>query len=177
MITDTRRRIQEEIDKSLTQLDQLVKITKLPIITDKNGSPLWVDVRELDLRYQIPVKKIYKFYEGLGKGKVMATKCPKCGAIYFPPQADCSKCRSSDLEWIEMPAEGEVVAFTKIFVKPVSFSHYPDYYVVVARMSNGVNVTAWYRGKDQPKVGERVKLNVVERDPEGYLTYEFEPWG
>ena len=91
------------------EISHIIKSTGLPIVSEqKTNNPLWIDVREIDLRYQIPVKKVSKFFEGLKQGKVLATKCPKCGEIYFPPQDDCPKCRISNLDWVEMSKEGEI---------------------------------------------------------------------
>lgn len=44
-------------------------------------------------------------------------------------------------------------------------------------MREGFNVLAWLRADDPKKVrvGMKVKLQVVKREPEGYLTYEFVP--
>ncbi|BFH73099.1 Zn-ribbon domain-containing OB-fold protein [Sulfurisphaera javensis] len=174
MINDIRERLQQQISQLIIALDGIVKTTGMPIITDKSGNPLWVDVREITLRYQIPVKKIQKFFEGLKEGKVLATKCPKCNTIYFPPQDDCPKCKMSNLEWVEMPNEGELVAYTIINVKPPSFSHYSDYIIGIAKMANGVNITAWVNSKEV-KIGMKVRLKVIRREPEGYITYELEP--
>jgi len=116
------------------------------------------------------------------KGKVVRIStgiwmCKKCGTIYFPPQLDCPKCRSSDMEWIELSGEGELLTFTQINVKPYSFSHYPDYIVGIARLKEGINVTAWVAESDPKKLkpGVKVKLQVTKRQPENYLTYEIVP--
>jgi len=172
MISEVRESKQKEIQILLKQLDGLVQIKGLPIFPEpKTGNPLWADVRELDLRYQIPVKKVTRFFDELGKGKITATKCVKCNTIYFPPQDDCPKCRVSGLEWVELPVEGELITYTIISVKPPSFSHYPDYVVGIADLGE-VNVTAWVQGpKEKLKVGAKVRLEVVKREPEGYLTY------
>lgn len=70
MISDVRDAKQKEIAEVLKQLDMLTKMTGLPIYPEpKTGNPLWSDVRELDLRYQIPVKKISKFFDELKKGR------------------------------------------------------------------------------------------------------------
>ena len=174
-ILETREKIQKEISNLVSMLDLVISQTGLPIINDqKSGNKLWVSTRELTLRYQIPINKVNRFFEGLKEGKLLATRCNKCGTIYFPPQADCPKCRVSSLDWIELPTEGEVIAFTKINVKPMSFSHYNDYVVGVVKLTNGVNVLAWIN-TDSPKVGMKVRLKVYKREPEGYLTYSFEP--
>jgi uncharacterized OB-fold protein len=79
----------------------------------------------------------------------------------------------------ELPKEGELVTYTTIYVKPYSFGHYPDYTIGIARLTNGVQVLAWVREQDPKKlrVGMKVRLEVVRRQPEGYLTYEIVPVG
>jgi len=174
-ILEPREKIQKEISSLISMLDLVVNQTGLPIIKDqKNGNKLWVSTRELTLRYQIPINRTSKFFEGLKEGKVLATKCNRCNTVYFPPQDDCPKCKASSLEWVEIPPEGEVITFTRINVKPMSFSHYNDYVVGIVKMSNGVNVLGWIN-TDSPRIGMKVKLKVYERKPEGYLTYGFEP--
>ncbi|QKR00225.1 Zn-ribbon domain-containing OB-fold protein [Metallosphaera tengchongensis] len=176
MIEDVREAKQRDIREALRQLDAITKMTGLPIYPEpKTGNLLWADVRELDLRYQIPVKKISKFFEGLRNGKILATKCGKCGSVYFPPQNDCPKCKVTDLEWMEIVGEGEIVTYTVISVKPPSFAHYPDYVVGIAKFKE-TNVTAWIDGpREKIKVGGKVRLEIVKREPEGYLTYKLVP--
>ncbi|MEB3755432.1 MAG: Zn-ribbon domain-containing OB-fold protein, partial [Desulfurococcales archaeon] len=144
----------------------------------KSGAQLWYDQRELTLKFLISVEKIKKFFhEGLAQGKLLATQCKKCGRIYFPPQVDCPHCKTSEMEWIELPKEGELVTYTIITTRPYSFGHYPDYTVGVVKLKNGVQITAWIRETDPKKlrVGMPVKLEIVKREPEGYYTYEFVP--
>ncbi|ARM75494.1 Zn-ribbon domain-containing OB-fold protein [Acidianus manzaensis] len=132
---------------------------------------MWDDKRQITLKYQIPDDKIHHFSEELEKGKIFATRCPKCGATYFPPKQDCAKCRISNLDWIEIKNEGELLTYTIIYVKPASFSQYPDYIVGVATFPEGINVLAWVKGKkDNLRVGDKVNLKVEKRD-EGYYSY------
>jgi uncharacterized OB-fold protein len=146
----------------------------MPLIIDPKTSALsWLDQRELKVRYIISVERIRKFYDGLSEGKVYATKCPRCGEVYFPPQSHCSRCGSDEVQWIELSDEGELLTYTIINMKPPSFSHYPDYTVGIARMPEGVNVLAWIDGDPRKlRVGMKVKLRVKRRKPEGYLVYE-----
>jgi uncharacterized OB-fold protein len=44
-----------------------------------------------------------------------------CGGKYFPPQVDCPRCKRSDVGWREVSAEGELITWTVINVKPTSF--------------------------------------------------------
>jgi len=54
--------------------------------------------------------RIYKFYENLREGKFTTTKCKKCGWVAYPPRVVCPECYSDELEWIELPKKGKVVA-------------------------------------------------------------------
>jgi hypothetical protein len=170
------------MEKFMKQVEEFVesvkKSTGLPVVPDqKTGAALWFDQRELNIRYTISVERVKKFFEGLAEGKVLATRCRSCGTLYFPPQVDCPKCRKSDVEWVELSKEGELLTYTVIYTKPTSFAHYPDYTVGIARLPEGVNVLAWVRETDPKKlrVGMKVRLEVVKREPEGYLTYELVP--
>ncbi|OYT47787.1 DNA-binding protein [Candidatus Bathyarchaeota archaeon ex4484_231] len=132
--------------------------------------------RTLRITYNIPISKTLKFWEGIKEGKIYATKCKKCGKLYFPPAADCSACLSSEMEWVELSGEGELETFTHIIVKPASFSDEPPYTVAIARLKEGVRALAWLVGvkKKDVKVGMKVKLT-AKVTPEGRLTYEFRP--
>jgi uncharacterized OB-fold protein len=164
-----------EEKKFLRQIDEIINKEGFPIIQDtKTGNPLWIDVRELKLRYFIPIKKTMKFFEYLTKGKLIATKCKKCNIMYFPPQDDCPKCMSSNLDYIELSGEGELVTYTIINVKPASFTHYKDYIVGIIRLKEGINILGWINvDPSEIHVGMRLRVNIVRRAPEGYYIYEF----
>lgn len=150
----------------------------LPVIEEeKTKLPLYVSVRELPLRFQFGVAKVQKFFEGLKEGKVYMTQCKKCGEKFFPPQADCPKCLESNVNWIPLNGEGELLTCTMISVKPSTYAHYPDYMVGIAHMKEGVRVLAWLRIDDPRKTKPRMKvrLTTVKREPEGFITYEFVP--
>ena len=172
----------EQADMFFKQLDEFTKTMKVstgaPIVFDqKTGVAMWYDQRELKIKFLISVEKIRKFFEGLAQGKLLATKCKKTGEIFFPPQVDCPNAPDSEVEWVELPKEGELLTFTVINTKPYSFGHYEDYIVGIAKLVNGVQILAWVREKDPSKlkVGMKVRLEVVRRQPENYLTYELVP--
>jgi uncharacterized OB-fold protein len=161
----------------LKQLDALIKATGLPVYRDpRSGALLWVDVRELRLRFTLSVNKLEKFVEGLKQGKLMYTQCKRCGVKYFPPQVDCPKCRTSDMEWRETSPEGELITWTVIYVKPASFSHHGDYVVGIVKMPDGFNIMAWIDADPKAlKPGMKMRLVVDRRPDENYVTYWFKP--
>jgi len=113
-----------------------------------------VDAVPLNLKYVVDYPKEY--IEGLKKGEILATKCKKCGEIYYPPQLDCVKCRSSDMEWFSLSKEGELMTYSIVVQKPQGFENYPDYIVGIVKNKDGVGIMCWVRGK--PRVGSKVRL-------------------
>lgn len=132
--------------------------------------------RTLRIRYDLPISRTSKFWEGIKEGKVCATKCRSCGKLYFPPVADCWVCGESNMEWVVLDGVGEVVTFTQVFVKPASFSEEPPYIVVIARLKEGVKVLAWMKGVEREDVKVGMKVNLVAKvTVDGRAVYEFVP--
>jgi len=168
----------EEMRKFMDFVEGMKKSMGLPMFPDmKTGVAQYLDQREIRLKYIISIEKCREFFNKLIDGKVMATRCNKCGEIYFPPQYSCPGCRVDDLGWIELSREGVLLTYTQINIKPYSFSHYDDYIVGICRLPEGVNITAWIRERDPRslRIGMRMRLEVTKRMPEGYYTYEWVP--
>lgn len=132
--------------------------------------------RKLEIYYNIPISKTKKFWDGLKEGKIYATKCKKCGKLYFPPVADCGECYSSEIEWVELSGEGELLTFTHIIVRPTSFQDQQPYTVAIAQLKEGVKALAWLTEvkKKDIKIGMKVKL-VPTISEHGRATYVFIP--
>lgn len=155
-----------------------IKEKGLPIVEEpKSKLPLYISVRELSLRYQFGTAKIQKFFEGLKEGKIYMTQCKKCGQKFFPPQGDCPNCLESNMNWIPLSGEGELLTCTMIVVKPSTYSHYDNYIVGIAQMKEGVRVLGWLKIDDPAKIKPKMKvhLTTVKREPEHFITYEFMP--
>jgi uncharacterized OB-fold protein len=130
----------------------------------------------MTIAQEIPISKTLKFWNGLKEGKVYATKCLKCGKLYFPPVADCSNCRSSDVEWVELSNEAEIETYTHIVVRPGSFQDCKPYTVAIGKLKEGVRVLAWFTDikLSEIKTGMKVKL-IAKVTQDGTPTYEFVP--
>jgi uncharacterized OB-fold protein len=115
------------------------------------------------------------FVMHLEEGKVMATKCKKCESIYFPPQVDCPKCLISDVSWVEIKGEGELITYSVVNYGPEGFEDEAPYIVGVARFG-GIKIFAGIgrniKEKDV-KVGMTVKV-VPVRLANGKISYEFQ---
>jgi uncharacterized OB-fold protein len=176
-VADKSRALQLSEDlKKLSQ--EAINKSGLPIVNDeKTKDPILIDQNTLLVSYLLPVKKIMPFFEGLMKGEVLATRCRRCGAKYFPPQADCSGCYESDMEWFKVSDEGVLLTYTQINVKPASFSNCEDYIVGIAEFQEGIKIVARVLTNDLKslRVGMRVKLAVIREAQTRNLVYVFQP--
>ena len=77
------------------------------------------------------ITKVNDFIDYLEEGKVMGTRCKECGAIFFPPRADCYQCLSSDIEWFEITGIGKLITFSKLKYAPVGFDGDLPYSIAV----------------------------------------------
>ena len=130
--------------------------------------------KPLDLTFEIPIGKTEKFWEDLKEGRVSGTKCKKCGALHFPPAADCSVCMSNDMEWTPLNGDAELLTYTHVIVRPSSFMQQETYTVGVAKLKEGVNVLAWVTGikRSDIKIGMKLKL-IAAKTPDGKPSYSF----
>ena len=56
--------------------------------------------------------KLHEFYARLGGGRLSTTRCAGCGAVAWPPRGFCAECSGDRFDWIDLPADGTVHAFT-----------------------------------------------------------------
>ena len=119
--------------------------------------------------------KASDFVSYLEKGKVMATRCRKCGTNYFPPRLDCSKCLGSDVEWFEIKGNGRLVTYTIVNYGPTGFENDAPYTLAIAdfdgvrvfgRLSKGIK-------ESDIKPGMRLKVLPVKL-PGDRIGYEFQ---
>jgi len=94
--------------------------------------------REVDDRFKkfgtvsfTSITKTNDFVSQLEQGRIMGTKCTKCGLQFFPPRADCYQCLSSDMEWFEVSGTGKLMAFSKLKYGPVGFEEDLPYCIAV----------------------------------------------
>lgn len=126
--------------------------------------------RPLTFVHKIPILKTKLFWEKLKEGEIYATRCKKCGKLYYPPQADCSECLSSDVEWVKLCGEATLEAYTFVHVKPQGFEKYPSYIIAIAATPEGVKIMGWLEGLklEEIKVGMKLKATSMVLD-DGYI--------
>lgn len=119
--------------------------------------------------------KISEFVEHLKDGRLMGTKCKKCGTIYFPPRAECVSCLVDDVEWTEISGDVTLITFTQVNFAPTGFQEDAPYILALGRFSGSQQVFARI-GKevpvDQIKVGMKLKLAPIKLGKDR-VSYEF----
>jgi uncharacterized protein len=119
--------------------------------------------------------KVNDFIKYLQEGKVMATKCKKCGTIYFPPRYDCFKDFTHDMEWTEVQGAGKLVTYSKLQYGPIGFEG--DLPYSIALLDYGKFQVFGRLDKNIPdneiKIGMEMKT-VPNKLPNGQLNFIFQ---
>ncbi|MDH5449096.1 MAG: Zn-ribbon domain-containing OB-fold protein [Candidatus Bathyarchaeota archaeon] len=117
--------------------------------------------------------KVSKFFEGLLEGRLLGTKCPKCGLTYCPPRAHCfnPKCRLQETEWIELPKRGTVHSYTIMAIAWPALAHMQPLVGAMVRIE-GTNtcLPMLMKDIDPEKVNIDLKVNIhIAEKPKGDL--------
>ena len=125
-----------------------------------------------------PYTKVSKFADELHKGKLVGSKCKKCGEKTFPPRADCLKCLSPNFEFIKAKSTGTLVTFTTIYSAPTGFEDMTPYTLGLVDLDGGGRLLSWFENtKDKDiKIGMKVKVipKIFEEIEEIKLYYALE---
>lgn len=141
---------------------------------EESPPPTLRSKRSLTLRFNVPISKTSGFWDALGRGRFVTTRCLDCGHTSFPPQADCPSCMSARHEWIDVGPDAELLTFTLVQVTPTSFVDHDPYVVAIGKFREGINVLAWLEGADYTKLKPGMRLKVeTRRDAEGAPHYVF----
>ena len=110
--------------------------------------------------------RIYKFYENLKEGRFTTTKCKDCGVRSFPPRVICPECLSENMEWVDLPKEGTVLAVAEQEAGvPLGF----EAPLIHAHVDLGGELSFIGRVQNckagELKAGDKVKLVVIPIEP------------
>ncbi|MCX7635352.1 MAG: Zn-ribbon domain-containing OB-fold protein [Syntrophales bacterium] len=98
------------------------------------------EVEPLTLKGQIAVPYTWwagetasRFFKALrDEGKIWGTKCPQCRKVFVPARKSCSRCFVAMDQWVALPAEGVVEAYTIVrYAHPVQPVPPPFAYILV----------------------------------------------
>ena len=110
-----------------------------------------------------PYTKVSEFANFLKDGKLMGSKCMKCGEISFPPRADCINCMSSDFEWTEYSGKGTLHTFTTIYIAPTGFDDIAPYIIGVLDLDGGGRLLGWIEELEEEEIKIGMKMKAVPK--------------
>jgi uncharacterized OB-fold protein len=108
-----------------------------------------------------PYTKVTDFARHLRNGRLMGSRCKRCGATAFPPRADCDACMSDDFEFVEVSGRGTLHTFTRIVAAPTGFEDVAPYTVGVVDLEEGGKALAWFGetiSEDDITIGMEVQV-------------------
>lgn len=118
--------------------------------------------------------KVADFVKHLEEGRIMATRCSRCGKLYFPPRADCPDDLSTDMSWQELTGRCKLLTYTTAHFAPTGFQNDVPYTIALAQCEEGAKVYALLsKDIDEKEVRIQMDLRVAPvKLPNGRVTYE-----
>jgi uncharacterized OB-fold protein len=113
--------------------------------------------------------KLSEFYTRLGAGRLSTTRCTTCGKADWPPRGFCGECASDAFEWVDLPVEGTVHAFTAQDTGlPAGFTG-PRVFAIVKVGGHRLFSVLLDTDPAGVRLGQRVRLTplAVAPDPQG----------
>ncbi len=86
--------------------------------------------------------KINTIIDYLEKGELMGTQCEECNSLYFPPRADCPRCRGDKMTWLPIDNKCKLITFTEVHFGPPEFQKDTPYILGLAEMDQGTRIFA-----------------------------------
>ena len=104
---------------------------------------------------------VSNFYKFVSEKRLMAAKCNECGTVLLPPKPMCTKCLSTNLQWIELEGAGKLLSYTIIHVAPEQFQSITPYTVGIVEFKNGLRLPGMIRDVklEEIKIGMNLKID------------------
>lgn len=119
---------------------------------------------------------VKKWYDSLEEGKILASKCLKCGAVEFPPLYSCNTCGAHDMEWIEISGKAQLNSF--VIKGPMEADYGEPYSLGYVQLEEGTVLSAivfgvFKRNADAVNAMLPAPLKAEIWQREGYKTIAF----
>jgi len=104
---------------------------------------------------------VSSFYKFVSEKRLMAAKCNECGTVILPPKPMCTKCLSTNLQWIELEGAGKLLSYTVIYIAPEQFQSITPYTVGIIELKNGLRLPGMIRdvNAEEIRVGMDLKID------------------
>jgi len=116
------------------------------------------------------------------KPKLMASKCPRCGAVAFPKRVRCQNCQAEEGKTIYLKARGKLYTFTSVLNRPPMFYRGEVPYLLgYVQLPEGIRIRTLLANcaLEDLTVGMDMELLIdkLHDDEEGneVVTYKFQP--
>lgn len=116
-----------------------------------------------------------------GKPVLLGSRCPKCGAYYFPKRHICIGCGHDGLDEAELSARGKVWTYTIVGQTPPGSLVEAPYALAVVELPEKVAIRAVLTDVDldRVKVGMDVEITLAkmkeDQDGNDVVSYKFRP--
>ncbi len=121
--------------------------------------------------------RIHPFFKHLKEGRLTTTQCTACGEVLWQPRVVCPHCNAEEMDWIDLPTEGEIHAFTAVLAgAPTGMEDEVPFVVgIVALKGSDLSVLTKIDGAsyEDLRIGQPVKLK-VERLADGRSWFRFQ---
>jgi hypothetical protein len=105
------------------------------------------------------------WWEAAAQHRLVVQRCKSCGHTRLPPAPLCPECRSTDLDWLEVPGRGEVYTYTLVHRPMAADQKLPFVIAVVALAdSGGVRMISNVVGCDPAEVRIGMPVELVWED-------------
>ena len=120
------------------------------------------------------------FWSGLREERLLVQHCSQCGTWQFGPECLCHSCHAFDPNWVEVPAEGEIYSWERVWhpVHPALKEGCP-YLVVLVELPHAGRVRLVGNLLGDPtqevRIGARVR-GVFEHHADTTVPYSLLQW-
>ncbi len=87
------------------------------------------------------------FWDALGEGRLITTRCAGCDRLSFPPKPVCRDCWSQDFAWHDLQPKGVLYSFTRVHVVPRAFVADGLYDIGIVDLTDGVRMMCRLMGE------------------------------
>lgn len=121
--------------------------------------------------------RIHPFFTHLKEGRLTTTRCKACGEVLWQPRVVCPHCNGEEMDWIDLPQEGELHAFTSVTVgAPMGMEDDLPFVVGIVKLrGTGLKVLARIDGAsyEDLSIGQAVRLKVQPLE-DGRVWFRFQ---
>jgi uncharacterized OB-fold protein len=149
-----------KVQSPKSKVSSVVKFTGVPMPVEQT-KPAMVIGWPRTITHHHTYGLLSPFFEGLKKGKLMATKCTTTGCeggLWLPPRADCPDCHQR-MKWVQLknPVIGEIFTFTHVEYPGHGIEISFPYYQIDIKLPGACTVMKGYLVKGEAKIGMKVK--------------------